>query len=207
NSCDGAVDTHQAASLAYSLLQGGVPAVLAMQASVSDEYGSALARAFFDRLSTGEGQLASRALAHARRTLELERREALVRRKALELERRKALERGDDETRTLPEYATATLFVAGIESPLVDFGLAKQPLQGCPRHKQLVGKVPQLSQDEMIGRRRELRQVLWVLRPSGDTEGRARTLHGLHKRSALALVGIGGVGKSTIAGRAMQRLA
>lgn len=118
NSCHGAVDKQQTASLAETLLRGGVPAVLAMQTSVTDGYGTALAHAFFDHLSRSEGVLASRALAHARRELEGK--------------RRKALARGDEGGLTLPEYATPTLFVAGIESPLVDFGRDRQPLRARP---------------------------------------------------------------------------
>jgi hypothetical protein len=121
NTCHGAVDKDQTASLAESLLRGGVPAVLAMQTSVSDRYGTALA--------------------HAR--------------------------------------------------PIHDLG----------------GQVPQLRQDDLIGRRRELRRALWVLRPPRDAEDTTRMVDGLRKGPALALVGIGGVGKSTVAGRAMRRLA
>ena len=191
NTCHGGVDQDQSASLAEALLRGGVPAVLAMQTSVSDAYGTALARAFFEEASSREGRLASRALAHARRELERARREAV--------------RRGEDAEATLPEYATATLFVAGIEAPFVNFGADKQPLQA--RHiRDLGGRVPQLAPDDLIGRRRELRRTLWVLRP-GDKDDETRTVDGYRKGVAAALVGIGGVGKSTVAGRAMRRLA
>src|SRR5262249_38730996 len=133
NTCHGAVNREQTTSLAESLLHGGVPVVLAMQTSVTDEYGTALARAFFEQVSRSEGVLASRPLAPARRALERQRRDDLARGR-------------DKEVPTLPEYATATLFVAGIESPLVDFGLDKQPLRARPVHK-LGGPVPQLDQD------------------------------------------------------------
>src|SRR5262249_8608183 len=111
-----------------------------------------------------------------------------------------------DELAALPEYATATLFIAGIEAPLVDFGGDRQPLRARPVHD-LGGRVPQLRQDELIGRRRELRRALWVLRPPRDARDATRTVEGLRKGPALALVGLGGVGKSTVAGRAMRRLA
>lgn len=191
NSCHGAVDKDQTASLAELLLRGGVPAVLAMQTSVSDAYGTALARAFFEELSRSEGVLASRALACARRELERRRREALA---------------CGEEALTLPEYSTPTLFVAGVESLLVDFSCDKQPLQTRPVHE-LAGQVLQLRQDELIGRRRELRRALWVLRPTRNTRDTTRTIDGLRKRTALALVGIGGVGKSAVASRLMHRLA
>lgn len=152
NTCHGAADKDQTASLAESLLHGGVPAVLAMQTSVSDRYGTALARAFFEQLSHGEGILASRALAHARRALERQRHESLA--------------RGGDEALMLPEYATATLFVAGLEAPLVNFGLDKEPLHARSIYH-LGGRVPQLRPDDLIGRRRELRRTLWAAPAKG----------------------------------------
>src|SRR5438067_1087533 len=62
-----------------------------------------------------------------------------------------------------PEYATATLYVAGLERPLADFALDKQPLRSAPVHM-VEGPVPQLRLDELIGRRRELRETLRTLR-------------------------------------------
>lgn len=198
NTCHGAAHHGQTASLAESLLRGGVPAVLAMQTSVSDQYGSDLAHAFFANLASDkrEAVLASRALAHARRTLERQRQEAVAR----------DGDRRGDHVLAMPEYATAALFVAGVEAPLVNLGLDKQPLQVRPVHH-LPGQVPQLDQDELIGRRGELRRALWVLRPRRNVEDATRTIDALRKGTALALVGIGGVGKSTLAGRAMRRLA
>src|SRR5262249_1149794 len=87
----------------------------------------------------------------------------------------------------------------------VDFGRDKQPLKERPVHH-LDGPVPQLGQDDLIGRRRDLRRTLWVLRPSERAADRTRTVERYHKARALALTGIGGVGKTTIAGRAMRRL-
>src|SRR5207249_4800176 len=69
NSCHGGVQHGQAASFAEALLRAGVPAVLAMQTSVSDSYATRLARAFYQHLASREFLLASRALASARKEL------------------------------------------------------------------------------------------------------------------------------------------
>jgi tetratricopeptide (TPR) repeat protein len=179
NACHGAVQQGTTASLAESLLRAGVPAVLAMQTAVSDTYAAQLARAFYRHLSDQEVLFASRALAAARR--------------ALERERLAAVQRGDALDATQPEYATAALFVAGDERPLANFGIEKVSLRVRPVYD-VAGPVPQLRIDDLIGRRRELRETLRALRE--DT----RPYKGVQ------LTGIGGVGKSSVAGRAMQRL-
>jgi len=179
SACHGAVQHGTTASLAESLLRAGVPAVLAMQTAVSDFYATALAGAFYQHLSRREVLLPSRALAAAR--------------KDLERERLAAIQRGDVLGTTQPEYATATLFVAGAEAPLADFGFDKISLRVRPVYE-VAGPVPQLRLDDLIGRRQELRDCLRTLRND------AGPYHGV------VLTGIGGVGKSAVAGRAMQRL-
>ena len=94
---------------------------------------------------------------------------------------------------TPPEYATATLFVRSSERELVDFGQDKDPL----RARSVLGldsPVPQLGLDELIGRRAQLREILRTLRepPQGV--------------AGVVVTGIGGIGKSALAGRAMQRM-
>ena len=59
----------------------------------------------------------------------------------------------------------------------------------------LGGEVPQLPQGELIGRRRELRSILKTLRDPA------------RPYSGVVLTGIGGVGKSALAGRVMARQA
>ncbi|MFO0873485.1 MAG: CHAT domain-containing protein [Phycisphaerales bacterium] len=179
-------DSVRAASVAEQLLRGGVPAVLAMQGAVSDRYGSELAREFFERMAATEGVLASEALAQARRALEQARRQRLARGTA------GAAGIGGDVDWALPEYATAALFVAGIEAPLANFGPDREPLRVRPV-QELAGPVPQLDLDDLIGRRREMRETLRALRDQ-------------QRRAGVVIAGIGGVGKSTIAGRAMRRL-
>ncbi len=180
NSCHGGVSEGASASLAEALLRAGVPCVLAMQTSVSDYYATQLARAFYENLAQRETLLPSRALAEAR--------------KALEQRRRTALQQNGPVEETQPEYVTAGLFVAASqERPLADFGLNKQPLRVRPVYA-VAGSVPQLRRDDLIGRRKELRETLRVLRDP------VRVFAGV------VLTGIGGVGKSALAGRAMQRL-
>ena len=179
NACHGGVVAGQTASFAEQLLRGGVPFVLAMQTSVSDYYATELAREFYEYLAHREPPVPSRALAHARQILERA--------------RRKAIERSAPLHETQPEYATATVYVAGTERQLADFSLDKRPLNSRPVFT-MDGPVPQLRIDDLIGRRSELRETL-------------RTLRAAERQFAgVVLTGIGGVGKSAIAGRAMQRL-
>ena len=180
NACHGGVEAGQTASFAESLLAGGVPCVVAMQTSVSDHYATELARSFYEHLARREPPRASRALAAAR--------------KEVERARLAAVQRGAPLAETQPEYATPTLFVAGEEPPLADFSLEKKSLRERPVHD-LAGPVPQLRLDDLIGRRRELRETLRTLRDDSRSH------------AGVVLTGIGGVGKSAVAGRAMRRLA
>ncbi len=179
NTCHGAVQDGYTASLAEALLQSGVPAILAMQTSVSDQYASRLARSFYEHLAHGEHLLASRALAQAR--------------KDLERERLAAIERHESLHATQPEYATAALFIRGDERPLANFGLDNDPLKLQPV-PDVAGPVPQLLIGDLIGRRKELRACLRTLRAESGAF------------SGVVLTGIGGIGKSALAGRAMKRL-
>ncbi|MGH3813329.1 MAG: TIR domain-containing protein, partial [Pseudonocardiaceae bacterium] len=88
-----------------------------------------------------------------------------------------------------PEWAIATL-TATEDGPLLDGDLELMPLRRPPVH-QATGPVPALGVGELIGRRVELRETLRTLRD--------------HSRSVV-LTGIGGVGKSSVAGRVMARL-
>ena len=181
NACLGGIPRQaDTASLAEEILRAGVPCVLAMQTSVSDHYATALARAFYEHLARREPPLASRALAAARYDVEQA--------------RLAAVQRGAPLVETWPEYATATLYVAGEELPLADFAIEKIPLKERTVYT-VTGPVPQLRIDDLIGRRRELRETLRALRD------------GTRAYAGVVLTGIGGVGKSAVAGRAMCRLA
>ncbi|MGH3852869.1 MAG: TIR domain-containing protein, partial [Pseudonocardiaceae bacterium] len=88
------------------------------------------------------------------------------------------------------EWATATL-TATEDEPLIDSDLDLVFLRRPPVHLN-TGPVPALGVGELIGRRVELRETLRTLRAD---------------RRSVVLTGIGGVGKSTVAGRVMTRLA
>ena len=170
----------EVAGFAQQLLRKGVPQVLAMQSKVSDGYATALAGAFYRELA---GTTGSAALALARARADLER------------NRRAAVGRG--ESTPPPEFATPSLFRAGVEQPLLD--LVSKPVppkefEGTIRS----GAVPMLPVGDLIGRRKELRELMWVLRDD------PKSGHG--RKAGAQLIGMGGVGKSSLAGRAMQRL-
>jgi hypothetical protein len=76
---------------------------------------------------------------------------------------------------------------------LADFALDKCPLKARPIYD-VPGPVPQLRIDDLIGRREELRQTLRSLRDPG------------RQYAGVVLSGIGGAGKSAVAGRVMCRL-
>ena len=185
-SCLSGAGDSDTTGFAQGLLAQGLPFVVAMQASVSDWYATRLAGAFYQDLSSSETPLPSRGLAQARREVEQERREALA--------------RGERHPGLLPEYATPTLFAAAEERPLVDYALPKEepaPEPALPP----VGRMPLLQMDELIGRRPALRRVTGVLRDD------SRVIAERGRRAGVLISGIGGVGKSALAGRVMARLA
>ena len=108
-------------------------------------------------------------------------------RRAVERERQKALTQG---VKMAPEFATATMFCVGAPQPVVGAG-EPRPLTQRPAVV-AAGPVPLLGVDDLVGRRREVRTAVRAL-----TDPRHR---------GVALYGMGGVGKSTVAGRVMQRM-
>ncbi len=185
SSCHGGVAETDSTGFAHGLLAAGIPSVLAMQTQVTDGYATSLARAFYETLAHAEPPFAGRALAFAR--------------KLLEEQRRRAEAEGSSGTEVAPEYATASLFLAGPEEPIHDPSLDLVPLERPPVHR-LTGPVPWLDVGYLIGRRPELRRVLRVLR------NHEATVAELGARAGVAITGMGGVGKSALAGRAMARL-
>jgi hypothetical protein len=108
-------------------------------------------------------------------------------RRRLLRERQRAIGRDAPLAETQPEYATAALYVRGEERRVADFALDKEPLR-VPPVRDVGGPVSQLGIDDLISRRRELRETLRALRdPSRAYTG-------------VVLTGLGGVGKSAIAG-------
>ncbi len=170
----------ETAGLAQGLLERGVPLVLAMQSKVSDHYATELAGRFYAELS-GTRPQAGLALARARADLERERNQAAAR----------------GEPVPPPEYATPSLFCAGQERPLLDIGAEAIPAQEYSRNI-AAGAVPMLDIGNLIGRREEVRDAVRAL------TGSPKSPHG--QKAGYQLIGMGGVGKSSVAGRVMRRL-
>ena len=73
--------------------------------------------------------------------------------------------------------------MAGDEAPLADFSLDKESLRDRPVYRALAGPVPQLRIDDLVGRRRELRDPLRGLRDAA------------RRHAGVVLTGPGGVGQ------------
>lgn len=105
----------------------------------------------------------------------------------MEADRRKA------QDTAAAEYATPALFLRGAEQPVLN----RDAVQVQPRPKEAkpvsLGDVPMLSADELIGRCRELQELVNVV------EGASK--------AGAQILGMGGVGKSSVAGRLMRRMA
>lgn len=167
--------------LAADLVRAGVPRVVAMQSAVTDAYATALAKAFYDRLAGPPSEGSQPALAGTSTTacdaLAHARHEAGV------MLRR---EYGD---KVADEWPAPTLLLSDRDEPMIDSDLvavrlAELALVGAG------GVLPVLGEAGLIGRRHEIRTAVRALR-----SGRA-----------VALTGIGGIGKSSIAGRLASRL-
>jgi tetratricopeptide (TPR) repeat protein len=137
--------------LSHDLLSHGVPAVVAMQASVSDLYAARLCAALYRELATHEHPDPLTALSSARRSIEIQR------------------QKKSDERPDLAEWATPALYVRGPVFPLYD---PKEDFESIPLE-------PELPRDsglivrrvgEFVGRRMEQRVLLKVLR-SPDSAG------------------------------------
>ncbi|MEM1182395.1 MAG: TIR domain-containing protein, partial [Acidobacteriota bacterium] len=188
NTCHGAVRSADISSVAEALLQAGVGGVVAMQRSVSDHYATVLAGRFYAQLATlasdkgrVEPPLASRALALARASAELARRKALSKGTASPADHQS-------------EVATPTLMVMGKEAALFDPSLPKVKLKQIGQHDPIETAlvVPQLRIGDLVGRKEELRKALHALRTESGVAG-------------VQITGMGGVGKSAVAGRILQR--
>ena len=169
------------AAMAAGLVGRGASRVIAMLASVTDAYATTLARYFYRELSTDPSVTTGQALARARYKVEEDR----------SGESRDRLPR--------PEYGIATLLAAVGDAPLVDLDAEPKPLTVATAPPGGKG-VRDLPLGSLIGRRAQLRDVMSVLR---RTE-RARDRFGA--TSGVALTGVGGIGKTALAGRAMARL-
>lgn len=162
---------------ARTLLERGVPAVLAMTAPVTDKYATdLLARVYRYLAQDRDDPDPVAALAAARRDIEQARRKLAA-----------------TDPRAGPvEWATPALFTRVSSLTLFDPAQPAAPVReaGAPR---IDFEIVNLEIGDFVGRRRELRQMLAVMR---DRRTRGVLIHG-----------IGGVGKSSLAAAVLNELA
>jgi len=180
--CDPVTGDDTAPGLALGLLAAGLSQVVAMNGEVSDQYATELAARFYRDLADARDAEPAHALAQARRDLERERQQA-----------------AEGGAASVPEFDTATIYCWGSPQPVVGPG-DLEPL----RLRAAVvpsGPVPRLGVDDLVGRRAEVRESLRVLLDE------PRSVRERGQRAGVTLCGVGGAGKSTVAGRVMARLA
>ena len=179
SSCSGG--TAGSRAIATGLLAQGADKVIAMLAPVSDDYATTLARRLYLELSAHPEATAGQALARARYLAEEDQQKAA----------------GD--RMPMPQYGLAALLTAAGDGPLVDTAAAATPLTvaTAPPGGRSVRELPVGA---LIGRRAQLREVMGVLRRTPDAEER----HGF--AAGVVLTGIGGIGKTALAGRVISRL-
>jgi hypothetical protein len=173
----------EAEAMAAGLIARGADRVIAMQAPVTDRYATLLARALYRELADHPDHSVAEAL-------------ALARVDAQDVVSRESRGSG---LPWLPEYAVATLLCAGDDPPLVDADAGPEPLSR-PAILPTGRGVRELPVGQLIGRRAELRDVTAVLRRTPTA------LDGHGAVAGVALVGIGGIGKTAVAGRVIARL-
>jgi len=168
-------------AMAAGLIERGADRVIAMLAPVTDGYATALARHLYRELATRPGSTAGAALARARVLTEEDR------------------SRQDKDRVPLPEYGVTTLLAAGGDGPLVDAAAAPAPLTVAT---QPAGgrSVRELPVGVLIGRRAQLRTAMRVLRRD------PAAVRDFGATGGVVLTGIGGIGKTALAGRIMARL-
>ena len=180
-SCSGSAAGSRA--MAAGLIGRGADRVIAMLAPVTDRYATMLARSFYRVLADQPELTAGQALARARyRAAEEQSREA-----------------GRGRV-PVPEYWVIVLLAAAGDGPLVDPAAEPVPLTVAttPPGGKLVRDLPM---DALIGRRAQLRTAMAVLRRDQGAVDRFGTADGV------VLTGVGGIGKTALAGRIMARLA
>jgi hypothetical protein len=165
-------------TLAAQLIQEGADRVIAMQAPVSDAYATRLLRKAYQELAA-ENTAVAAALAHARTTLY-------------------AVDSAAKPP-ARPEYPVATLLAAVGDPPLCDPLAPPQPLAH-PTEPPASGGVRELALGDLIGRRRQLRLTLRALRDDQAVIDEFGVTCGVQ------LTGIGGIGKTALAGRVIARL-
>jgi tetratricopeptide (TPR) repeat protein len=163
--------------LARQMLGFGVPAVLAMNAPVTDPYGARLGARLYQELASQQRPDPLAAVAEARRQVDVELRRAPT---------------GSLEARLaeLGEWAIPVLALRGQPLPLFDPSEGFERIQSPPEPRLAHGIVVR-GVGDFVGRRREERLLLAELRG---------------ERAGVVIHGIGGVGKSTLAARLIHDL-
>ncbi|WP_338052674.1 CHAT domain-containing protein [Protofrankia coriariae] len=160
--------------LAATLVRRGADRVVAIQTTVTDRYATDLAGVFYEELATGRAGSVPAALAAARRQVDADRRTAARATGRL----------------APPEYATATLLAAADDPPLLDMAADPRPLAR-PFAAPAGGTVRELAMGDLVGRRREVRTALDVLRGGRAAVERYGAVAGV------VLTGPGGIGKTS----------
>jgi tetratricopeptide (TPR) repeat protein len=178
SSCSGGAAGSRA--LAAGLAGRGADRVIAMLAPVTDPYATTLAGQLYRQLAGQPELTAGRALARARVLAE------------------QARPRERDRV-PVPEFGVVTLVAAGGDGPLADPALPPAPLAVAttPPGGRLVRDLPMGA---LIGRRAQLRAAMGVLRREQGAVDR------FGAASGVVLTGIGGIGKTALAGRVIARL-
>ena len=169
-------------AMAAGLAGRGADRVIAMLAPVTDAYATVLAGHLYRELAARPELTAGQALARARYLAE----ETRPREQAGRV--------------PVPEFGVVTLVAAGGDGPLADPALPPAPLAVAttPPGGRLVRDLPMGA---LIGRRAQLRAAMGVLRRDPAAVDR------FGAASGVVLTGIGGIGKTALAGRVMARLA
>ena len=180
SSCSGgAAGSH---AMAAELIALGADRVVAMLAPVTDNYTTVLARNLYRELAARPELTAGQALARARYLAEESRATA------------------DIGRMPMPEYGVASLLAAVGDGPLVDVAAAPVPLAVAttPPAGKLVRELPMGA---LIGRRAQMRTAMTILRHTPQAVDR------FGDSAGVVLTGVGGIGKTALAGRIISRLA
>ncbi|NUM69101.1 CHAT domain-containing protein, partial [candidate division KSB1 bacterium] len=176
-------------SFATQLVQRGFPAVVAMQHPVSDAYATSLAGYLYKHLADDEVPSPLWAFSKARRQVELDRRQGA---NGKGQGGKEPSGQGGNETRgEEPEYATPALYLGGEEVPLFDRRQPFERVRPQPQPAAVHGLCLRRVGD-FIGRRRQQRQIRRALAEQG--------------KSGALITGMGGVGKSALAGHVIENL-
>ena len=222
SSCSGGATG--SAAMAAGLLRQGADRVLAMLAPVTDRYATLLARSLYHELALHPTTPVGVALARARHAAEAAVRAEQVARSGHAGQPEQAEHAGQSGQaehaeqpgqaglaghtgRTgqagshvaVPEYGVATLLTSGGDGPLVDPAAAEAELPAATTPPTGRG-VRELPLGSLIGRRAQLRTAMGVLRRT------PRSVERFGATSGVVLTGVGGIGKTAVAGRVISRL-